>query len=391
MRAGVTFRDPATAYIEEDVTIGARHRDRPERAAARPDDASARAAGSTARRLLRDATLGDGVHLRLGVVHDGVRGRRRAPSSDRSRTSGPAPCSGRRSTSATSSRPRRRSSAAGPRRIISPISAIARSATGTNVGAGTITCNYDGFAKHRTVIGDRVQIGSDTQLVAPVTVGDDAYVGAGTTVTGDVPAGPSRREPGAATHDRRGGSSGGARAPPAETRPSPQRQLPAPRKPARPKKRRSQAQGRRGAGSGTRPRWAPREALMCGIIGYVGDRDASFILVQGLKRLEYRGYDSAGVATFHDGQIDGAARPRQARQPREPAARGSDHGHGRHRSHALGDPRAPVRAERPSASRRQASSSSTTASSRTTSSSAPRCRRADAGSARRPTPRSSRT
>ena len=42
---------------------------------------------------------------------------------------------------------------------------------------------------------------------------------------------------------------------------------------------------------------------MCGIIGYVGERDASFILVQGLKRLEYRGYDSAGVATFHDGQI----------------------------------------------------------------------------------------
>src|SRR5262249_17445243 len=44
----------------------------------------------------------------------------------------------------------------------------------TNVGAGTITCNYDGFAKHRTTIGARVQIGSDTQLVAPVSVGDDA-------------------------------------------------------------------------------------------------------------------------------------------------------------------------------------------------------------------------
>ena len=42
---------------------------------------------------------------------------------------------------------------------------------------------------------------------------------------------------------------------------------------------------------------------MCGIIGYVGDRDASFILVQGLKRLEYRGYDSAGVATFQNGSI----------------------------------------------------------------------------------------
>src|SRR6185295_19399077 len=55
--------------------------------------------------------------------------------------------------------------------------------------AGTITCNYDGFAKHRTRIGARVQIGSDTQLVAPVAVADDAYVGAGTTVTRDVPAG----------------------------------------------------------------------------------------------------------------------------------------------------------------------------------------------------------
>jgi bifunctional UDP-N-acetylglucosamine pyrophosphorylase / glucosamine-1-phosphate N-acetyltransferase len=59
----------------------------------------------------------------------------------------------------------------------------------SNVGAGTITCNYDGFEKHFTRIGDRVQIGSDTQLVAPVAVGDDAYVAAGTTVTKDVPAG----------------------------------------------------------------------------------------------------------------------------------------------------------------------------------------------------------
>jgi len=59
----------------------------------------------------------------------------------------------------------------------------------TNIGAGTITCNYDGFHKNRTVIGDRVQVGSDTQLVAPVTVGDDAYVATGTTVREDVPAG----------------------------------------------------------------------------------------------------------------------------------------------------------------------------------------------------------
>ncbi len=58
--------------------------------------------------------------------------------------------------------------------------------TDVNIGAGTITCNYDGFAKHKTVIGDRVQIGSDTQLVAPVALGDDVFVAAGSTVSRDV-------------------------------------------------------------------------------------------------------------------------------------------------------------------------------------------------------------
>jgi len=60
---------------------------------------------------------------------------------------------------------------------------------GVNVGAGTITCNYDGKHKHPTVIGDGAFIGSDVQLVAPVAVGEGAYVGAGTTVTRDVPPG----------------------------------------------------------------------------------------------------------------------------------------------------------------------------------------------------------
>jgi bifunctional UDP-N-acetylglucosamine pyrophosphorylase / glucosamine-1-phosphate N-acetyltransferase len=60
---------------------------------------------------------------------------------------------------------------------------------GVNVGAGTITCNYDGVAKHETRIGDRVFVGSNSTLVAPLTVGEGAYVAAGSTVTRDVPAG----------------------------------------------------------------------------------------------------------------------------------------------------------------------------------------------------------
>jgi bifunctional UDP-N-acetylglucosamine pyrophosphorylase/glucosamine-1-phosphate N-acetyltransferase len=59
---------------------------------------------------------------------------------------------------------------------------------GVNVGAGTITCNYDGVKKHQTVLEDGVFVGSDSQLVAPVTVGKGAYIAAGSTITQDVPA-----------------------------------------------------------------------------------------------------------------------------------------------------------------------------------------------------------
>jgi bifunctional UDP-N-acetylglucosamine pyrophosphorylase/glucosamine-1-phosphate N-acetyltransferase len=57
-----------------------------------------------------------------------------------------------------------------------------------NIGAGTITCNYDGEKKHSTVIGANVFIGSDTLLVAPVNIGEGARTGAGAVVTKDVPA-----------------------------------------------------------------------------------------------------------------------------------------------------------------------------------------------------------
>ena len=60
---------------------------------------------------------------------------------------------------------------------------------GTNIGCGTITCNYDGVNKHQTIIGKNVFVGSDTQFVAPVNIGDDVLIGAGSTVTGDVKKG----------------------------------------------------------------------------------------------------------------------------------------------------------------------------------------------------------
>ena len=70
---------------------------------------------------------------------------------------------------------------------------------GSNIGAGTITCNYDGAKKHRTTIGDDVFVGSNSTLVAPVTLSDNSYVAAGSVVTHHVPSdalavGRSRQE-----------------------------------------------------------------------------------------------------------------------------------------------------------------------------------------------------
>ena len=79
----------------------------------------------------------------------------------------------------------------GPRSKANHLSYLGDATIGAdvNVGAGTITCNYDGVSKHRTVVGDGAFIGSDSQLIAPVTVGKGAYVGAGSSITEDVPPG----------------------------------------------------------------------------------------------------------------------------------------------------------------------------------------------------------
>jgi bifunctional UDP-N-acetylglucosamine pyrophosphorylase/glucosamine-1-phosphate N-acetyltransferase len=201
MRAGVTFRDPATAYLEENVQIGSDTAIGPNvQLLGRTRIGRGCRIDGTA--LLHDAIVQDGVHLRLGVVlteceigEDAVIGpfAHVRPGS----VLGPAVHIG--NFVETKKAVLGRGTKANHLTYLGDCEIGAA----TNVGAGTITCNYDGFAKHRTVVGDRVQIGSDTQLVAPVTVGNDAYIGAGTTVTVDVPPGhlvvsrvPQRAVPG---------------------------------------------------------------------------------------------------------------------------------------------------------------------------------------------------
>ena len=126
-----------------------------------------------------------------------------------------------------------------------------------NVGAGTITCNYDGVAKHQTVIEDGAFIGSDTQLIAPVRVGKGAYVAAGSSITDDVPAGVACDRAREADEQGRAGSRGTRRS-------------------ATDRDPRNETHVR------NHRIHRPKQVLP--------------ILIDGLRRLEYRGYDSAGVA-----------------------------------------------------------------------------------------------
>jgi bifunctional UDP-N-acetylglucosamine pyrophosphorylase/glucosamine-1-phosphate N-acetyltransferase len=189
MAAGVTFEDPGTAYVGPEVTIGADTVVGPN-VTLRGQTRIGTACRLEGTAYLVDTVLGDRVHLRFACTSE------KAEIGDDAIV-GPF----------ARLRPGAR---LGPRvhvgNFVEAKNAVIGAGTkanhltylgdceigpDTNVGAGTITCNYDGSTgkKSRTVIGARVQIGSDVQLVAPVTVADDAYVGAGTTVTRDVPAG----------------------------------------------------------------------------------------------------------------------------------------------------------------------------------------------------------
>lgn len=187
MREGVTFRDPATAYVEEAVVIGPDTEIGPN-VQLRGRTRIGRDCRIDGTSLLEDATIGDRVHLRLGVVmHECEVGNDVVVGPFAHLRPGTQLGEGVHIGNFVETKKARLG--AGTKANHLTYLGDVEIGERTNVGAGTITCNYDGFAKHHTVIGSRVQIGSDTQLVAPVVVGDDAYVGAGTTVTRDVAAG----------------------------------------------------------------------------------------------------------------------------------------------------------------------------------------------------------
>jgi bifunctional UDP-N-acetylglucosamine pyrophosphorylase/glucosamine-1-phosphate N-acetyltransferase len=187
MAEGVTLEDPATAYIGPDVSIGRDTVIGPNvmlRGSTRLG-AGCRLDGSA---LITDATIGDRAHIKFGVViteaaiGDDVQVGPFAQLRPGT-TLGPRVHIGNFVET--------KKAAVGPGAKAMHLAYLGDTEIGaeTNIGAGTITCNYDGFQKRRTVIGARVQIGSDSTLVAPLTVGDDAYVATATTVRKDVPSG----------------------------------------------------------------------------------------------------------------------------------------------------------------------------------------------------------
>ena len=184
--AGVSLLDPATTYIDADVTIG---RD----TVVEPNThlRGATAVGEACRlgpnAVLRDATVGDRSRVVASTIEEATL--------EEDVEVGPyshlRPGAYLSRGVHVGNYAEVKNARLGPGVRMGHFSYIGDADVGeeTNIGAGTITCNYDGSEKHRTVIGRRVLIGSDTMLVAPVTVGDDARTGAGAVVTEDVPAG----------------------------------------------------------------------------------------------------------------------------------------------------------------------------------------------------------
>lgn len=185
MNDGVTFRNPATVVIDSGVIIGNDTVVYPFVTIEGNTTIGSRCVIEPGVHLI-NVTTGDDVHLKTGTVAEDA-----VIESDAS----VGPYAHLRPGSRLGRRVKvgnfveTKKAVFGDGAKASHLSYIGDAEVGadTNIGAGTITCNYDGVNKHKTIIEDGVFIGSDTQLVAPVRIGKGAYVGAGSTITKDVP------------------------------------------------------------------------------------------------------------------------------------------------------------------------------------------------------------
>jgi bifunctional UDP-N-acetylglucosamine pyrophosphorylase / glucosamine-1-phosphate N-acetyltransferase len=186
MRAGVTMQDPSTAYVDATVELATDVTLEPNvilRGSTRVGEGTVIGAGSR----IEDSVIGSGCRIVASVIE-------RSEVEDEATV---GPFSHLRSGSSIGrgaeigNYAEVKASRIGPGVKSHHMSYLgdADVGAGTNVGAGTITANYDGTRKHRTTIGERVFLGVDTMLRAPLTIGDDAKTGAGAVVTKDVPAG----------------------------------------------------------------------------------------------------------------------------------------------------------------------------------------------------------
>jgi bifunctional UDP-N-acetylglucosamine pyrophosphorylase/glucosamine-1-phosphate N-acetyltransferase len=186
MLAGVTLEDPATTYIDEDVTIGADTHIGPMVQLQGRTNVGERCRIHAGVRLT-NATIGADVTIldRSVVIDSTVASRAHVGPFSHLR---PESQVGEGAHIGNFVELKKTTMGAGSKANHLAYLGDATIGQQVNVGAGTITCNYDGVAKHRTVIEDGAFIGSDSQLVAPVTVGKGAYVAAGSSITEDVPA-----------------------------------------------------------------------------------------------------------------------------------------------------------------------------------------------------------
>jgi bifunctional UDP-N-acetylglucosamine pyrophosphorylase/glucosamine-1-phosphate N-acetyltransferase len=186
MRAGVTMRDPSTVYADATVTLAEDVVIEPNvilRGSTSVGEGTTIGAGSQ----IVDSTIGAGCTVWASVVEESVveDGARVGPFSHLR----PGSHVGRDAEVGNFAELKNTVLGRGVKQHHMSYLGDAELGEGTNVGAGTITANFDGRRKHRTTIGERVFLGVDTMLRAPITVGDDARTGAGAVVTRDVPPG----------------------------------------------------------------------------------------------------------------------------------------------------------------------------------------------------------